>query len=104
MAGAIHVVPDDNFDDWVVRDYKKHEFGHYPPEKPPNPSPRRSPESAGTNSSFTSLTEERAARGLKWGGWLDCSGDDQTHRHRRPAALSCRRHARGSTPAIEAAA
>jgi hypothetical protein len=29
-AAAIHVVPDDNFDDWVVRDDKGHELGHYP--------------------------------------------------------------------------
>jgi hypothetical protein len=29
-AAAIHVVPDDNFDDWVVRDHDGHEFGHYP--------------------------------------------------------------------------
>jgi hypothetical protein len=30
MAGAVHVVPDDNFEDWVVRDDKGHELGHYP--------------------------------------------------------------------------
>jgi len=29
-AAAIHVVPDDSFDDWVVRDDDGHEFGHYP--------------------------------------------------------------------------
>jgi hypothetical protein len=29
-AGAIHVVPDDSFDDWVVRDDNGHEFGHCP--------------------------------------------------------------------------
>ena len=29
-AAAIHVVPDDNFDDWVVRDDNGHELGHYP--------------------------------------------------------------------------
>jgi hypothetical protein len=29
-AAAIHVVPEDNFDDWVVRDHDGHEFGHYP--------------------------------------------------------------------------
>jgi hypothetical protein len=29
-AGAIHVVPDDGFDDWIVRDDNGHEFGHYP--------------------------------------------------------------------------
>jgi uncharacterized protein DUF2188 len=30
MAGtAIHVVPDDSFDDWVVRDDSGRELGHY---------------------------------------------------------------------------
>ena len=28
-ASAIHVVPDDSFDDWVVRGDIGHEFGHY---------------------------------------------------------------------------
>jgi hypothetical protein len=30
MAATIHVVPDDSFDDWVVRDDSGREFGHYP--------------------------------------------------------------------------
>jgi hypothetical protein len=29
-AAAIHVIPDDSFDDWLVRDDNGHEFGHYP--------------------------------------------------------------------------
>jgi hypothetical protein len=29
-AAAIHVVPDDSFDDWIVRGDIGHEFGHYP--------------------------------------------------------------------------
>jgi hypothetical protein len=29
MAAAIHVVPDDSFDDWVVRGDIGNEFGHY---------------------------------------------------------------------------
>jgi hypothetical protein len=29
-AAAIHVVPDDSFDDWVVRGDAGQEFGHYP--------------------------------------------------------------------------
>ena len=29
-AAAIHVVPDDNFDDWVVRADIGQDFGHYP--------------------------------------------------------------------------
>ena len=27
---AIYIVPDENFDDWVVRDESGHELGHYP--------------------------------------------------------------------------
>jgi Uncharacterized protein conserved in bacteria (DUF2188) len=30
MATAIHIVPDDSFDDWVVRDEDGSELGHYP--------------------------------------------------------------------------
>jgi len=29
-AAAIHIVPDDSFDDWVVRDHNGQELGHYP--------------------------------------------------------------------------
>jgi hypothetical protein len=29
-VAAIHVVPDENFDDWVVRDDNGNELGHYP--------------------------------------------------------------------------
>jgi hypothetical protein len=29
-VAAIHVVPDENFDDWVVRDDNGNDFGHYP--------------------------------------------------------------------------
>jgi hypothetical protein len=29
-SAAIHVVPDDSFDDWVVRGDIGNEFGHYP--------------------------------------------------------------------------
>jgi hypothetical protein len=28
-AATIHVVPDDSFDDWVVREDVGHELGHY---------------------------------------------------------------------------
>jgi hypothetical protein len=31
---AIYVVPDENFDDWVVRDESGHELGHYPGRLP----------------------------------------------------------------------
>jgi hypothetical protein len=37
-VAAIHVVPDDNFDDWVVRDHDGHEFGHYPTREVAEPA------------------------------------------------------------------
>ena len=30
MAAAIHIVPDDSFDDWIVRDEAGSELGHFP--------------------------------------------------------------------------
>lgn len=29
-VAAIHIIPDDSFDDWIIRDEHGHEFGHYP--------------------------------------------------------------------------
>ncbi len=29
-ATAFHIVPDDSFDDWIVRDDSGYELGHYP--------------------------------------------------------------------------
>jgi len=29
-ASALHIVPDDSFDDWIVRDDSGRELGHYP--------------------------------------------------------------------------
>jgi hypothetical protein len=75
-AVAIHVVPDDNFDDWIVRADIGQEFGHYLTEKPPNGLRRRSRKSARPNSSSTSRTEEPAERILQKAGPPDCSGDD----------------------------
>jgi hypothetical protein len=46
-AAAIHVVPDDNFDDWVVRDHDGHEFGHYPTGEVAERAAEASRESAG---------------------------------------------------------
>ena len=37
-AAAIHVVPDDSFDDWVVRDDKGRELGHYPTREEAEPA------------------------------------------------------------------
>jgi hypothetical protein len=67
-AAAIHVVPDDNFDDWVVRDHDGHEFGHYPTREVAERAAEAITRERGTNSSFISLTEEPAARILRRGG------------------------------------
>src|ERR1700731_3362908 len=39
-AAAIHVVPDDNFDHWVVRAGIGQEFGHYPTREAAEPIAR----------------------------------------------------------------
>src|ERR1700722_11907798 len=73
-----------------------------PPGKPPNGSHRRSRKSARQNSSSTSRTEKPDERVLQKAGPPDCSGDDSAES--RPVTPSCRRHARGSMPAVEAEA
>jgi hypothetical protein len=75
-AAAIHVVPDHNFDDWVVRADIGQEFGHYPTREAAERSRRRSRKSARPNSSSTSRTEKPAERVLQKAGQADCSGDD----------------------------
>ena len=40
MTAAIHVVPDDGFDDWIVRDDDGREFGHYPTREEAEPVAR----------------------------------------------------------------
>ena len=102
----IHVVLDDNFDDWLVRADVGQEFGHYRTRRQPlNGLRRRSRKSARPNSSSTSLTEKRAERVLQKAGPPDCSGDDPAGSGRRPVITpSCCRHARGSMPAVEAEA
>jgi hypothetical protein len=64
-AATIHVVPDDNFDDWVVRADVGRNSATTPLEKPPNGLRRRSRKSARPNSSSTSRTEEPAERILQ---------------------------------------
>ena len=66
------VVPDANFDDWVVRAHIGQEFAHYP----------------------TREAAERVAQAIA----------QERETGRRPVTPSCRRHARGSMPAVEAGA
>src|ERR1700737_564870 len=77
-TAAIHVVPDDSFDDWVVRGMSGRSSAISPPEKKPSWPPRRSRSGARPNLSFTSLTEERSARVLRRDGWRNSSQDDPT--------------------------
>jgi hypothetical protein len=73
-AAAIHVVPDDNFDDWVVRaPTLGRNSATTRPEKPPNWLRRRSRKSARPNSSSTSQTEKRVERVLQKAEPPDCS-------------------------------
>jgi hypothetical protein len=101
-AAAIHVVPDDNFDDWVVRADIGQEFGHYATlEAAERIAQAIAQEREGPNSSSTSPAEKhpnafckKAGRqivpAMTWGIG------------RCPVTPSCRRHARGSMPAVEA--
>jgi len=58
-AAAIHVVPDDSFEDWVVRDDNGDEFGHYATREAAElVAPDDRAKSAAMSSSFTSPTEE----------------------------------------------
>jgi hypothetical protein len=59
-ATALHIAPDECFDDWIVRDDSGRELITRP-EKPPNWGPRLSRESSRARSLSTSLMEERTA-------------------------------------------
>jgi hypothetical protein len=59
---AIYIVPDENFDDWVVRDESGHELGHYPTRKPPSWSPGLSCVTVRASTSFASLTGAQLAK------------------------------------------
>jgi hypothetical protein len=87
MTATIHVVQDDSFDDWVVRDDSGREFGHYPTRETAELVPvqrywlpKLSPGRAEPKSSFIFPTEERTARTSQRG--LDGSRDE-----RRESAL-----------------
>jgi hypothetical protein len=56
---AIYVVPDENFDDWVVRDESGHELGHYPTREAAEGVARGT---AGASLSFASLTGAQPAK------------------------------------------
>ena len=96
-ATAIHVVPDDNFDDWVVRNDDRHEIGHYPTREEAGLPRRRPRENCRRSSSFISQTAERTARTLQGAGSRDCSELDPTgaagDRHTLTPSTRSRAHA-----------
>jgi hypothetical protein len=93
MATAIHIAPDDSFDDWVVRDENGREPGHYPTrEEAEIVGETRA--SAATSWSLISLTAGPIARALQRDGWPDGSAQtDGRTRHTVTPPTCCRAHA-----------
>jgi Uncharacterized protein conserved in bacteria (DUF2188) len=76
-AAAIHVVPDDNFDDWVVRADIGQEFGHYPTRD----AAERVAQAIAQEREAELVVhvpdgKKRAERVLQKAGQPDCSGND----------------------------
>jgi Uncharacterized protein conserved in bacteria (DUF2188) len=67
MATAVRVVPDDSFDDWVVRGDVGHEFGHYPTREDAEQVAQAIAQAREAELPFTSRTDERTARALRRG-------------------------------------
>ena len=68
-ASAIHVVPDDSFDDWVVRGDIGNEFGHYVTREAAELAAQAIARELETK---LCPTGEGSARVLPRGGWPDC--------------------------------
>ena len=75
-AVAIHVVPDNNFDDWVVRPDIGQEFGHYLTREAAERIAQAIAREREAELAVHLRTEERAERVLQKAGPPDCSGDD----------------------------
>jgi len=75
-AVAIHVVPDNNFDDWVVRPDIGQEFGHYLTREAAERIAQAIAREREAELAVHLRTEERAERVLQKTGPPDCSGDD----------------------------
>ena|ERR1700730_13523442 len=75
-ALTLHIVPDDSFDDWVVRDASGHELGHYPTREAAQLSAEAVARKRG-GELIVHLPDGRTSHmSFKKGGSPDCSGDD----------------------------
>ena len=72
-AAAIHVVPDDNFDDWVVRADIGQEFGHYPTREAAELVAQAIAQERKAKLVVHLRTEKRVERVLQKAGPPDCS-------------------------------
>jgi len=69
-ASAIHVVPDDSFDDWVVRGDIGNEFGHYATREAAELAAQAIARELETK--LVCPMGEGSARVLPRDGWPDC--------------------------------
>jgi hypothetical protein len=69
-AAAIHIVPDDRFDDWVVRDDSGRELGHYPTREAAELVAQAVARKRGTDL-VVHLPDGRTRRESLAKGWLD---------------------------------
>ena len=76
-TAAIHVVPDDSFDDWIVRGDIGDEFGHYPTREAAERVAEAIPQRRETEL-VVHLPDGRTTWRSFEGGSPDCSGDDRT--------------------------
>src|SRR4029077_546146 len=77
-AVAIHVVPDNNFDDWVVRPDIGQEFGHYLTREAAERIAQAIAREREAELAVHLRTEERAERGFQKSGPPDCSVGDSS--------------------------
>ncbi|WP_143046745.1 DUF2188 domain-containing protein [Bradyrhizobium erythrophlei] len=99
-AFAIHVVPGDNFGDWVVRADIGQEFDHYPTREA---AERVAQEIARERDAefVVDLPDGKTRRTRFAKSWAARLFRRQSRGiARRPVTPSCRQHARGSMPAV----
>jgi Uncharacterized protein conserved in bacteria (DUF2188) len=77
-TAAIHIVPDDSFDDWVIRDDKGHELGHFATQESAEQAAEALARQREADLVIQLPDGRRAARALRGDGWPDGSRDDQT--------------------------
>ena len=100
-SAAIHVVPDDSFDDWVVRGDTGNEYGHYPTREAAERAAQAIAQEREAEL-VAHLPDGKTSRTRFAKSWT--ARLIRRNRATRPITPSCRRHARGSMPAVEAGA